>query len=108
MFATSLNLLPGGQLDGGHIVFALAPRVHRWATIMTALILLPLAWYGWAGWAIWAVLVLLTGTRHPIVPQHPPLTRKRRMLALLALGILIVTFMPAPLLHQSIPEAFRR
>jgi membrane-associated protease RseP (regulator of RpoE activity) len=108
MFATSLNLLPGGQLDGGHLVYSLAPRAHRWITILTSLILLPLAWRSWAGWAIWAVLVFLTGVRHPIVPLDPPLTRKQRMLALVALGILLVTFMPAPLLHQSIPEALRR
>jgi len=108
MFATSLNLLPGGQLDGGHIVYSLAPRAHRWITILTSLILLPLAWYRWAGWGIWAILVFLTGSRHPIVPSEPPLTRRRLALALVALGILALTFMSAPLLHQSMPEAIRR
>jgi membrane-associated protease RseP (regulator of RpoE activity) len=108
MFATSLNLLPGGQLDGGHIVYSLVPRAHRWVTILTSLILLPLAWYRWAGWGVWAFLVFLTGARHPIVPSEPPLTRRRQVLALVALGILVLTFMSAPLLHQSMPEAIRR
>jgi membrane-associated protease RseP (regulator of RpoE activity) len=108
MFATSLNLLPGGQLDGGHIVYSLAPRAHRWVTILASLILLPLAWYRWAGWSIWAILVFLTGTRHPIVPQEPPLSRRRQIMALVALAILVLTFMKAPLLHQSMPEAIRR
>src|SRR2546428_7131629 len=41
MFATALNLLPGGQLDGGHIVFALAPRAHRIVSRLTILALIP-------------------------------------------------------------------
>src|SRR6059058_5764167 len=49
MFATALNLLPGGQLDGGHIVFALAPRAHKFVSRATILALIPLAIYCWAG-----------------------------------------------------------
>jgi len=52
MFATALNLLPGGQLDGGHIVFSIAPRAHRFVTVITILALLPLGYYFWAGWLI--------------------------------------------------------
>src|SRR4051812_19495795 len=50
MFATSLNLLPGGQLDGGHIVFAASPRAHRTVSRITILALIPLALYFWTGW----------------------------------------------------------
>jgi membrane-associated protease RseP (regulator of RpoE activity) len=108
MFATSLNLLPGGQLDGGHIIYSLVPRAHRWITLATSVVLLPLAWFHWAGWGVWAVLVYLTGSRHPLVPGRPPLTPGRRRLALIALAILLLTFMRAPLLHQSLPEALAR
>ncbi len=55
MFATSLNLLPGGQLDGGHIVFSLWPRAHRWVSRLTILALIPMAYFLWAGWLVWAV-----------------------------------------------------
>src|SRR5437868_1042299 len=57
MFATALNLLPGGQLDGGHIVFALAPRAHKFVSRATILALIPLAIYCWVGWIIWAILL---------------------------------------------------
>src|SRR6202035_3088652 len=57
MFATSLNLLPGGQLDGGHIVFSIAPRAHKFVSRLTILILLPMAYSLWTGWFVWAILL---------------------------------------------------
>src|SRR5262249_49824221 len=54
MFATSLNLLPGGQLDGGHIVYAISPRLHKFVSRLTILILLPMAYFYWVGWWLWA------------------------------------------------------
>ena len=96
MFATALNLLPGGQLDGGHIVFSLGPRAHRVVSAMVILVLLPLGYYYWAGWLIWPILIGATGLRHPIVPQWPGVNRWRRALAMIALMMLVVTFTPAP------------
>ena len=108
MFATALNLLPGGQLDGGHIVYALWPRAHRTISRLTVMVLVPMGVYFWAGWLIWAALLAGSGMRHPqIVPAYasvfggsaepwPELGRTRRALALLGLLILIVTLMPAP------------
>lgn len=96
MFATSLNLLPGGQLDGGHIIYAVSPRLHRPASYVSILILLPLSWFCWVGWLLWAVVIRFTGSRHPDVPQFPPLDTKRRVLAVFALIMLILTFAPAP------------
>jgi hypothetical protein len=69
MFATSLNLLPGGQLDGGHIVFSIAPRVHRLVSRLTILILIPMAVYLWAGWLVWAILLEISSFRHPQVAE---------------------------------------
>ncbi|MDP9263299.1 MAG: site-2 protease family protein [Acidobacteriota bacterium] len=95
MLATALNLLPGGQLDGGHIVYALWPRAHRWWTRGTALVLLPMGFL-WRGWLLWAAILLVTGVRHPPVPPFPGLSRGRLLLAVLGLVILLLTFMPAP------------
>ena len=74
MFATALNLLPGGQLDGGHIVFSISPRLHRWISLLTVFALVPLGKYLWTGWFLWAVLLALTG-RHPRVPRYPECLR---------------------------------
>src|SRR4029077_20993100 len=78
MFATALNLLPGGQLDGGHIVFALSPRAHKVVSRATILALIPLAIYFWSGWLLWAVLLRITGMRHPIVPGRRGGQHRRR------------------------------
>lgn len=97
MFATSLNLLPGGQLDGGHIVFAVSPRAHRWVSRLTILALIPLALFFWAGWFVWAILLRFSGMRHPAVSQWPDITPARRVLAICALAMLILTFTYLPL-----------
>lgn len=104
MFATALNLLPGGQLDGGHIVFSLAPRAHRWVSRLTILALIPLALYSWAGWLVWAVLLRISGMRHPVVPEYPGVSAGRRWLALFALIMLILTLTPAPFANSSLLE----
>jgi len=110
MFATALNLLPGGQLDGGHIVYSLFPRAHRHVSRMTVVALLTLGvisvlkeihylghhWSGWAGWFLWGLVVSVTGMRHPQVPHWPEPDRRRRLLGLVALAMLVLTFMPQP------------
>ena len=102
MFATALNLLPGGQLDGGHIVYSLGPRVHRYVSWAAIGVLIPLAVFSWAGWMLWAVLLALTGMRHPEVPEYPAIEGKRGWLAILALLMLVLTFAPAPTSGASI------
>jgi len=96
MFATALNLLPGGQLDGGHIVYALSPRSHKLVSRVTVLALIPLGIFCWAGWLIWAILLLVSLMRHPLVPEYPPLDRKRKLLGWSALIMFVLTMLPTP------------
>jgi len=107
MFATSLNLLPGGQLDGGHIIYALSPKSHRSVSRFTILALLPLAFYFWMGWLVWAVLLRFSGMRHPEVSEWPQINSGRLWLALAALVMLVLTFVPAPIGQSAAPDAVR-
>jgi membrane-associated protease RseP (regulator of RpoE activity) len=104
MLATALNLIPGGQLDGGHIVYALDPRAHRWVSTLCILGLVVLGWYFWAGWLLWAVLLRVTASRRPVVPQQPGLDRKSKRLALAAALMLVVTWIPSPLPGNSLAQ----
>lgn len=97
LFATALNLLPAGQLDGGHILCALTSERHRWISIAVAVVLLPLGWFYWLGWFLWAVLLLAVGFRHPpLLDGWEPLDRTRQIGAVFALAIFLLCFMPAP------------
>jgi len=104
MFATSLNLLPGGQLDGGHIVFSIAPGLHRIVSRVTILILIPMAVYLWTGWLIWAILLEISSFRHPQVPEWPKISGGRSWLAAFGLIMLVLTLTPSPFAHSSLKE----
>jgi len=108
MLATSLNLLPGGQLDGGHIIFSIAPRAHKIVSRLTILILVLMAYYLWTGWFVWAILLWLSSFRHPQVAEWPRVSGGRLWLAGFALLMLVLTVTPAPMGHASLPEAVRQ
>lgn len=104
MFATALNLLPGGQLDGGHIIFAVSPRAHKIVSNLTILALIPLALFFWTGWLVWAVLLRVSGMRHPTVPVWPEIGTGRRWLAVFALLMLVLTFAYSPVSATGEPQ----
>ncbi len=98
LFATSLNLLPTAQLDGGHILRSVNPRLHRFSTLLLPLVLLPLGYFFWYGWFVWAALLL--GLRFlRIAPLYDPvpLDPPRRFSAFLTLVVFLLSFMPAPI-----------
>jgi membrane-associated protease RseP (regulator of RpoE activity) len=104
MLTTAMNLLPIGQLDGGHILYSFFPRRHRQVStcLSFVLILWPIAaWlmsarYLWWGWLPWGVLLLLLGRRHPAVYDPSALSRGRRRLGWVALLVFILCFCYAP------------
>jgi membrane-associated protease RseP (regulator of RpoE activity) len=100
MFATSLNLLPGGQLDGGHILYSVSPKFHRWVSLLTVVALLPLAKYFWMGWLLWAVVLWLT-SYHPPVPSQSPISASRKATAILGVVMLALSLTPEPLAGTS-------
>ncbi len=107
MFATALNLLPGGQLDGGHILYAISPRAHWFVSKLAILVLLSMAYYFWTGWMLWAILLQLSGLRRPQVAELPRISGPRSWLAILALFMLVGTLSLAPLGHHPMQETVR-
>jgi membrane-associated protease RseP (regulator of RpoE activity) len=107
LFVTSLNLIPAGQLDGGHILYAISPQWHRRMTFTVPLLLLVMGATLWTGWVLWGVILLLPVMRHPHVPYFPQLPFKYRWLCVLALAILLLTFLPAPFAGVSGIDLFR-
>jgi membrane-associated protease RseP (regulator of RpoE activity) len=98
LLITSLNLIPAGQLDGGHMLYVLfgAKKARKVVPfILMGLVILGLAWYGW--W-LWAALIFFLGRSYAEpMDQITPLDRQRKALAVLALIIFILVFIPVPL-----------
>jgi membrane-associated protease RseP (regulator of RpoE activity) len=99
LFATSLNLLPAGQLDGGHILRSLSARSHRLVSTVLPVLLLFLGFFRhWSGWYVWAALLFgLRFLRSAPVYDDTALDPDRRFAAVLALLIFLLCFMPAPI-----------
>ncbi len=107
MFITFLNLLPAGQLDGGHILYSILPRMQRRITFAVVGLLVVAGVVLWIGWLFWAALLLLPFMRHPKTDLDPPLQKGERWLPLAALALLLLTLMPAPFTSSSLLDLIR-
>jgi membrane-associated protease RseP (regulator of RpoE activity) len=96
MFATAMNLLPIGQLDGGHILYSFFPRRHKLVSRAVCLAMLPLGKF-WLGWTGWGLVLLWLGRRHPAIYDPTVLSDGRRTLGWLALIVFILCFSFAPI-----------
>jgi membrane-associated protease RseP (regulator of RpoE activity) len=97
LLVTSLNLLPIGQLDGGHIVYALFGERHSLIAKITIPILIVMGITLWPGWLVWAVLMLVMGYKHPpVVFPYIQLDKNRKIIGWVSFAIFILTFTPMP------------
>jgi membrane-associated protease RseP (regulator of RpoE activity) len=98
LFVTALNLLPVGQLDGGHVVYSLFGSRHIWISRLAFVTILSLGVTRlWDGWIIWGILLLFLGMRHPpALDAETPLDFKRKVVGWFVLMVFVVTFIPAP------------
>jgi membrane-associated protease RseP (regulator of RpoE activity) len=101
LLATALNLFPIGQLDGGHISYAVLGPRSTYVTFATVAGTIGLASFA-SSWIVWTTLTIamlvVFGPRHPRVPdEHVPLDATRRLLALFALVMFVLCFTPAPI-----------
>lgn len=98
LFVTAINLIPAGQLDGGHILYVLFGKEkakRSFPFVLGTLILLGLVWQGW--W-LWAVLIFFFGRRYAEpLDQITPIDKKRKVLAVVALIVFLLLFIPVPL-----------
>jgi membrane-associated protease RseP (regulator of RpoE activity) len=95
--ATALNLLPVGQLDGGHIAYALFGRFHRKISQGFLFFLIPLGIFYWQGWLLWAAVLMILGVRHPVtLDDSVPLSKRHTWLGWFALLMFILCFTPMP------------
>jgi membrane-associated protease RseP (regulator of RpoE activity) len=100
-FVTFLNLIPIGQLDGGHIAYAFLGEKHTKLSKILIAVLVILGVFVYEGWLVWAVLLLFLGLRHPpIMYSEIPLDPKRKMIGYATLAIFILTFTPVPIVFQ--------
>lgn len=97
LFVTSLNLIPIGQLDGGHVAYALWGSRQRTMAFAMVPLLIVLGFVGWHGWLLWAFMAGLWGFGHPPVRDpHAPLGRGRVLVGWIALAVFVLTFAPIP------------
>ena len=123
LFVTALNLIPYGQLDGGHIIYSLFSRSFHIIVSQASLVLLilfglgtrpiyellastdinlpaineGLIFDGWAGWLLWAFLLLMLGRGHPpTIYEESDIGFNRKVVAVITLLIFIGCFMPLP------------
>jgi len=108
VLVTALNLFPLGQLDGGHIAYAVFGRKTRALSRAVLAIFLVMAAFFWAGWLIWFLILILMGVKHPrIADEDAPLGGTRRVLFAAIAAIFILSFIPAPVEEYNLIELIR-
>ena len=97
LLITSLNLLPVGQLDGGHVAYALFGEFQNKISKFVFIALIALGIFGWYGWLFWGLLLYILGFRHPPTTEMwVPLDSKRKAIGWVTLAIFVLTFIPVP------------
>ena len=104
LLVTALNLIPSGQLDGGHALYAVfGARVHRWTGRIAFAVMATLSILGWfiynspSGFLITILLGVMMRVRHPRPWDDSPLDAKRKVIAAIVLLIFILSFVPFPI-----------
>jgi membrane-associated protease RseP (regulator of RpoE activity) len=97
VLATALNLLPIGQLDGGHILYSFAGERTRILSRILVALLIPLGLIYSYSWLIWAAFLFFFGMRHPAIFDPTPLDRTRKWLGWISLIMFLLCFTVEPI-----------
>ena len=96
ILVTSLNLIPVGTLDGGHIVRALLGKKAR-ALHLPVVLILGVLGFLWIGWWLWAGLAYFFGRMNAVpLDDSTPLDFKRKVIGVIAIAVFVLTFTPLP------------
>jgi membrane-associated protease RseP (regulator of RpoE activity) len=97
LLVTGLNLIPAGQLDGGHVSYALFGKYAKWVSRLAVLATLGLVLV-WSGWWLFALLLIVFGQRHAEpLDEITQLTSKEKILAIGMLLVFVLLFIPVPM-----------
>jgi len=103
LLITALNLVPAGQFDGGHLLYAISPRLHRAVTVPLPFLLMIGGVVYWIGWLFWGIFLLLPRMNHPkLLDEQSELSPARRVIGCLGLVILLLSLTPAPFYNASL------
>jgi membrane-associated protease RseP (regulator of RpoE activity) len=98
LLVTALNLIPAGQLDGGHLLYVLFGRNAK-KLLPVILGILILLGFVWSGWWLWAFLIMILGRVHAEpLDQITPIDQRRKVIAIFGLVLFVLLFMPVPLM----------
>ncbi len=98
LFVTALNLIPAGQLDGGHVIYAMFGRGSGRVTVLVVVGLIGLsAATGFWGWLLFAALIAAFGSHPRTHEEGRPLERGRFLVGLVLLAVFVVCFTPNPI-----------
>lgn len=98
ILVTALNLFPFGQLDGGHISYALLGKKSRNLNRFFLGVFIAMGIFFWVGWFIWAFLLLFLGLKHPPVQDEgAPLSPRRKFISYVVILIFMLSFIPDPI-----------
>jgi hypothetical protein len=103
VLVTALNLFPVGQLDGGHVMYALIGRKSKKLAPLFLGAFVVMGVFFWVGWFVWALLIYFLGLKHPhIYDEDRPLSPARKILGIMMLLIFILSFIPDPIRGYSL------
>lgn len=109
ILVTAFNLFPVGQLDGGHVSFALLGEKSKVLAKILLVVFVIMGILFWIGWIVWALVIVLLGLRHPrMVDDRDRLSLSRRCIGAVMLLIFVLTFIPAPIKGYSLLELLRQ
>lgn len=108
ILVTAFNLFPIGQLDGGHVAYALFGRKSQNLARFFLMVFVVMGIFLWIGWFIWAFIIMILGLRHPrIQDEETPLSPKRKFIGFMIILIFILSFIPDPIKGYSLFDILR-